>query len=130
LFPSGKFKLENSPYQQCLFRCAKCYYLMDPVDPAHVNMLRMRSIPRKYANKLDANHFSQDPEKNMATVRGMEMRPSQALEIVMQTQGRSLSHALNTRRQMIVKERKRKKERRIFFSSLPFFRHYRIHATV
>jgi hypothetical protein len=62
----------------------------------------MRSISRKHQSSLSTDHFGQDPSTNGGIVRGVEMRPTLGLEIMMMRQGRSLSHSLNLKRYMTV----------------------------
>lgn len=102
---SGKFKLEGI-WRHGLFRSAKAYYLDSKTGDTMETVARMRSIARKHQSKLSVLHFGQNPLTNTAIVRGAEMRPTAALEVVMQRQGKKLSHALNLKRKMIVREKK------------------------
>lgn len=66
----------------------------------------MRSIPRKHHKALEKQLFGQDPSKNSAVVRGLQMGPTMGLEIIMSFQGRTLSKAYNLTREMIVRRNK------------------------
>jgi len=96
---SGLFKIEGAPYRDARFRTGKCYALGGADEQF---AFRMRSIPRKLHGSLELKHFGQDPRTNSAVVRGLEMRPTPGLEIVMQRQGKTLSHSLNLKRKMVV----------------------------
>jgi hypothetical protein len=99
---SGKFKIEGC-WEHGLFRSSKAYFLENKTEDTIDTVARMRSIPRKHQSALSLRHFGQDPHENVAVVRSTEMRPTQGLDIVMLKQGRSLSHALNFKRKMIVR---------------------------
>jgi hypothetical protein len=86
------------------FRCSKSYTLDNQTGDDHQTVVRLRSIPRKHHKRLAARHFTQDPALNSATLRGLEMRPTQGLEIVMVQQGRTLARALNNKRKMTVRQ--------------------------
>ena len=58
----------------------------------------MRSIPRKHHHLLGARHFNPDPRVNHSVLRGLELKPSAAFEIVTAWQGRSLAKAFNLKR--------------------------------
>jgi hypothetical protein len=99
---SSFFKFESSPFEVGYFKAGKAYAVQNPINPDHPDLVRVRSIARKYANKLEAHHFWQDPRTNTVTVRGLEMQPTLAMEIQMVHQSKTLSHALNLRRRVLV----------------------------
>ena len=59
-------------------------------------------MARKYQEGLSESIFGQDPLTNSTNVRGLDMRPTLGLEVVMVRQGRTLAHAINFKRQMTV----------------------------
>jgi hypothetical protein len=93
-------------WRRGLFRSSKAYYLSgrcgeDPEkEEEEEALLRMRSIPRKLTKQLLPRHFGQDPATNCVAARGVEMRPTLGLEMVMLRQSRTMSHALNLKRRM------------------------------
>ena len=60
-------------------------------------------MARKYQEGLPESIFGQDPLTNSTNVRGLDMRPTLGLEVVMVRQGRTLAHAINFKRRMTVR---------------------------
>ena len=90
----------------------------------------MRSVSRRQQKDLSVAHFGQTPGENHAVLRGVRMQPTLGFEIVMMRQSRSLSHAFNFKRKMMVglpKRRRREKKKVLesrkgdFFYNLFFF---------
>lgn len=90
-------------YNGGLFRSSKAYSLASRKEGQEVESLRrMRSVSRRQQKSLRDEHFGQDPKKNSGVVRGIQMRPTLGLDIIMVKQSRSLSHAFNLKRAMTV----------------------------
>ena len=89
-------------YGDCQFRNSKVYRLCNKTGDTHDTVVRVRSIPRKLANKLEPRHFTQDPAQNAAVLSGITMRGTMGFEIVMLREGRSLPRPYNMRRHQLV----------------------------
>ena len=99
----GLFKIEGV-WKAGLFRSEKAYYLENrQPDGEVVTLKRLRSVARKYQEGLSRETFGQDPLTNSTNVRGLDMRPTLGLEVVMVHQGRTLAHATNFKRSMTVR---------------------------
>ena len=93
---SGKFKIEGV-FDFGMFRMSKAYYL-----DGEEKVVRLRGIPRRFHKLLDKSKFEPDPSVNRAVVRGVKLRPTLGMNMVLVCESRSVSHALNMKRKMIV----------------------------
>lgn len=85
----------------------QAYYLSNKNDQAKEDIVRrLRSIPRKHHQTLGKRLFGQDPNKNHAVVRGLQMGPTAGLQVLMAVQGKTLAKAFNLTRQMVVRAAK------------------------
>jgi len=81
----------------------QAYYLANKcADSKEEIYRRLRSIPRKHHPSLNKELFCQDPAKNHAIIRGVQMQPTLGLQIILSMQGKTLSKAYNLTRQMLV----------------------------
>lgn len=108
-----------------IFKCCKCYLLEHPVhfdkeslfrenedestdeEEAEVMMqngriVRMKSVSKKLHGLLKYNHYGQNPQKSIKIAHCVVMRPSKDMRVHMQTDSKTLGHAMNFKRRAVV----------------------------
>lgn len=93
---SGLYKLEGL-YTRADVKTNKCYKLEGEVD-----VLRMRATARVAHSALRTEHWGQDPEKNVISVRRVALRPTAGLEMCLTEESRCLTNSFNRKRKFSV----------------------------
>lgn len=78
----------------------------EDVSVSDETMTRVRAIRQNMQDKLHFEHFTQDPLKSRACITSTVLRPTQASQIALMYDSRTISHAINSKRHCTVRERR------------------------